>query len=58
MKLKFEMYIKKLHYYQKASCVKNLKEGFFIYCVVYFQNMDFTIAISKLLLSLINLCAI
>ena len=52
-KLKFEMYIKKLHYHQKASCVKTFKRRFF-----YFQNMDFTTANSKLLLSLINLCAI
>ena len=60
MKLKFEMYIKKLHYYQKVFCVKtfNLKKGFFIFCVVYFQNMDFTIANSKLLLCLRNLCEI
>ena len=41
------MYIKKLHYYQKVSCVKHSK-GFFIFCVTYFQNMDFTTANSKL----------
>ena len=29
MKLNFEMYIKKLHYYQIVSCVKTFKRRFF-----------------------------
>ena len=34
------------------------RTDFFIFCVVYFQNMDFTIANSKLLLCLRNVCEI
>ena len=52
MKLNFQMYIKKFHYYQKVSCVKTFKKRFFYFLCLYFPNMDFTIANSKLLLCL------
>ena len=55
MKVKFEIYIEKLHYYQKVFCVKTFLEVFFFtFCAVYFQSMDFTIENSKLLLCLRN----
>ena len=35
MKLNFEMFIKKLHHYQKVSCVNKFKRRFFyfLYCI-------------------------
>ena len=50
MKLKFEIYIKKLHYYQKASCVQIFKRRFFCFlCCIFskygFYNCDFQIII-------------
>ena len=50
MKLKFEVYIKKLRYYQKASCVKTFKRRFFYFlCCIFskygFSNCDFQIII-------------
>ena len=37
MKLIFEMYIKKLHYYKKVSCVKTFMKRFF-----YFLSYKFS----------------
>ena len=50
------MYIKKLHYYQKVSCVKTFIKRFFYFlcCKIYFQKIYFTIMNSKLLLCIIN----
>ena len=50
MKLKFEMYIKKLHYYQKVSSVKTFKRRFFyLLCCIFskygFYNCEFQIII-------------
>ena len=50
MKLKFEIYIKKLHYYQKASCGKILIRRFFYFlCCIFSKyglyNCDFQIII-------------
>ena len=47
MKLNFQIYIKKLNNIKKNLVKKQLKEGSFIFRVVYFQNMDFTIVNSK-----------
>ena len=41
MKLKFEMYIKKLHYYQKVSYVKILKRRFFYFLCCIFSKYEF-----------------
>ena len=50
MKLKFEMYIKKLHYYQKVSCIKTFKRRFFYFlCCIFSKygsyNYEFQIII-------------
>ena len=38
MKLNIEIYIQKLHYYQKVPCVKTFIKRLFIFCVAYFQK--------------------
>ena len=50
MKIKFEMYIKKLDYYQKVSCIKTFKRRFFYFlCCIFskygFYNCEFKIII-------------
>ena len=50
MKLKFEICIKKLHYYQKLSCVKTFKRRFsyflcFIFSKYVFYNCEFQVII-------------
>ena len=50
MKLKFEISIKELHYYQKTSCVKTFKRmNFYFLCYIFskygFCNCEFQIII-------------
>ena len=50
MKLNFKMYIRKLHYYQKVSCVKTfIKRFFYFLCCVFsrdvFYDYEFQIII-------------
>ena len=42
MKLKFEMYIKKFQYYQKASCVKTFKRRFFLLSLINLCAITYT----------------
>ena len=51
MKLKIEMFITKLHYYQKVSCVKTFKRRFFYFlCCIFskygFYNCEFQVIIA------------
>ena len=43
MKLKLEMYIQKLHYHQKVSCVKKFKRRFFYFLCCIFSKYGFYI---------------